>query len=269
MLELNKEAIQKRNNVQFIGKGEKTILFAHGFGCDQQVWHKVTPAFEEAYQIILFDYVGSGRSDKSGYNIERYSEAAGYAQDILDIIEAFDLKDIIFVGHSISGMLGLLASIKNPTAFDKLCLVGPSPCYLNKAGYDGGFDQADIDELIDMMERNYKEWAKYLAPVAAGNPERPELAEEFAGYLMANDQRILREFCKMTFQIDCREALKSVLRPTLIMQAREDSIVPIKIGEYMHDHIENSTYVLMDAKGHNPHLSDVEETVQLIKEFVG
>ncbi len=265
---MTQEDIQRRNNVRVFGKGTKTIMFAHGFGCDQQVWGKITPAFEEEFQIVLFDYVGSGHSDKNAYNSERYSTPEGYAADIIDICTAFNLKDIIFVGHSISGVIGLLASITNPDLFDKLCLIGPSPCYINEPGYAGGFDKSDIDELLEMMERNYKEWVKYLAPVATKNPNRPELTKEFEGILLANDRLIVRQFCEMTFGIDVRSELIKVSKPSLILQTKEDSIVPVEIGEYLHSHIPNSTYILMDATGHNPHLSAPDETINYIKHFM-
>lgn len=266
---MTKEAIQRRNNVRIFGKGTKTILFAHGFGCDQQVWSKITPAFEEEFQIVLFDYVGSGHSDKSAYTSERYSTPEGYAADVLDICKAFNLKDIIFVGHSISGVIGLLASIANSAFFDKLFLIGPSPCYINQPGYTGGFDKADIDELIEMMERNYKEWVKYLAPISSKNSDRPELTEEFEEILMANDQEIVKNFCEMTFNIDVREDLKKVKTSTVILQSKEDSIVPLEIAYYLHNHLENSELVLMEATGHNPHLSYPEETIYHIKKFIG
>jgi len=266
---MTREAIQSRNNVRVFGKGTKTIIFAHGFGCDQQVWHKITPAFEEDFQIVVFDYVGSGHSDKSAYNSKRYSTPEGYAADVLDICEAFDLTNVIFVGHSISGVIGLLASITNPSLFDKLCLIGPSPRYINEPGYAGGFDKEDIDELMEMMERNYKEWVKYLAPIASKNSDRPALTEEFEKILMANDQHIVKQFCEMTFTIDVRGELEKVKTPSVILQAKEDSIVPLEIAHYLHSKIPNSKLVLMEATGHNPHLSYPEETIHHIKSFIG
>jgi len=232
------------------------------------VWHRITPAFQEDYQIVLFDYVGSGHSDKSAYDVARYSTPEGYATDLLEICKAFQLEDIIFVGHSISSVIGMLASIEQPGLIDKLCLVGPSPRYINEPGYAGGFDQEDIDELIEMMERNYKEWVKYLAPISMKNSDRPTLTKEFEDVLMANDQQIVKHFCRMTFTIDVRERLKEVKTPSLILQAKEDAIVPIEISQYLHKNLQNSQLVLMEATGHNPHLSYPEETVRHIQEFI-
>lgn len=265
---MQKENIQLRNNVQVIGNGEQTILFAHGFGCDQQVWHRIVPALEEEYRIILFDYVGSGYSDKTAYQQDRYASTAGYVKDVLEICEAFELKDIIFVGHSISGVIGMLAAIERPEIFKKLCMIGSSPRYINEPGYMGGFDEADIDDLIEMMERNYKEWAQYLAPIASKNTDRPALTEEFEGYLMANDRQIVKHFCEMTFKIDVREQLGKIETPSLLLQAQDDTIVPYEISEYMHEKMKNSELVLMNATGHNPHLSAPEEVIRFLKVFI-
>ena len=172
-----KEKISARNNVTIRGKGSRTMVFAHGFGCDQNMWRFVTPAFEDDYRVVLFDYVGSGKSDLSAYNEERYSNLNGYAQDILEICEVLKLRDTIFVGHSVSSMIGLLAAIKRPEYFSKLILIGPSPCYINEPGYTGGFQRKDIEELLDTMDKNYIGWANFLAPAIMKNPDRPELAE--------------------------------------------------------------------------------------------
>lgn len=265
---MNQEEIQQRNHVRVFGKGKKTIMFAHGFGCDQQVWHRITPAFEKDYQVVLFDYVGSGYSDKHAYQLDRYKTPAGYASDVLEICDAFDLRDVIFVGHSISGVIGLLASIERPELFDKLCLIGSSPRYINEPGYAGGFEEDDIDDLIEMMERNYKEWAQYLAPIASKNTDRPALTEEFEAYLMANDRQIVKHFCEMTFKIDVRDQLEKVETPSLLLQSQDDTIVPYEISRYMHEKMKNSKLVLMQATGHNPHLSAPEEVIQYIKEFI-
>ncbi|TWT27344.1 alpha/beta fold hydrolase [Planomicrobium sp. CPCC 101110] len=257
-----------RNNVQVKGQGDTTMVFAHGFGCDQLVWREVAAAFEEDYQVVLFDYVGSGKSDKSQYSTERYGSLHGYKQDLLEVCAALDLKDIIFVGHSVSSMIGALASIEQPHLMDKLIMVGPSPHYLNEPGYRGGFDKEDIDELLEMMEVNYKEWAKYLAPVSMQNPERPHLAEELEQLLCSNDPVIARQFAEVTFSSDVRDELEKVSVPTLIMQPKYDAIAPPEVGEYVKDKIPASELVVMDAMGHNPHISDAQETVCLIREYI-
>ncbi|MGE7915421.1 alpha/beta fold hydrolase [Lysinibacillus xylanilyticus] len=257
-----------RNNVKIIGKGNQTIIFAHGFGCDQNMWRFITPAFEENFQVILFDYVGSGKSDLSAYKSEKYNTLQGYVQDILDIIDFLKFKEIIFVGHSISSMIGMLASIKRPESFKKLVMIGPSPCYLNDGAYRGGFELSDITELLDMMEMNFSGWASYLAPIAMKNPEIPSLSQELEQTFIAANPVIAREFAEVTFLSDYRDDLVKATVPSLIMQCSDDSIVPIEIGDFLHIHLTNSTLIVMEAKGHYPHISHPEETIRCIKAFL-
>ncbi len=260
-----------RNNVKIIGKGQKPILFAHGFGCDQNMWRYITPAFEELYQIILFDYVGSGNSDLNAYQSDKYQSLQGYKQDVLDIIEALGLQQVIFIGHSISSMIGLLASIERPDYFEKLIMIGPSPRYLNDDnGYVGGFELSDITEILDMMEMNFSGWASFLAPIAMNNPDSPKLTKELEQTFNSANPLIAREFAEVTFLSDHRGDLTkaSVSVPILIMQCSDDSIVPIEVGEYLHNHLKASTFRLMTAKGHYPHISHPEETIQLITQFL-
>lgn len=260
--------INRRNAVHITGSGEQTIVFAHGFGCDQTVWNHVGPAFEKHYRVVTFDYVGSGQSDKTAYTAERYAALPGYAQDVIEVCDALELKDIIYVGHSVSGMIGVLASIQRPDLMQKLIMIGPSPHYLNEIDYHGGFEREDIDELLDMMEMNYKEFTKYLAPIAMKNEDRPHLSEEFESMLCTNDPRIARRFAEATFMSDVREELSKVLTRTLILQPTEDSIVPLEVGHYIRKHIPDSELVIMEAKGHNPHISHPQETMEEIKRFI-
>lgn len=262
-------AVIERNNVKVIGQGEKTIVFGHGFGCDQSMWRYITPAFEDKYKIVLFDYVGSGNSDLSAYQSEKYQSLQGYMQDVLDVIESMELKDVVFIGHSISSMIGMLASIERPDYFDKLIMIGPSACYLNdKNGYRGGFEQSDITELLDMMEMNFVGWASYLAPIAMNHPENPMLSKDLERSFISGDPVIAREFAEVTFLSDHRGDLAKVTVPTLIMQCSEDSIVPIEAGEFLHRHLTNSTFLLMEAKGHYPHISHPEETIRCMQEYL-
>lgn len=258
-----------RNNVKVIGEGQQTIVFAHGFGCDQNMWQYISPSFQEDYRIVLFDYVGSGSSDKSAYTTEKYSSFQGYVQDVLDVIETLKLNHVIFVGHSVSSMIGMLASIEHPEYFDKLIMIGPSPRYLNEGDhYVGGFEQSDITELLDMMEMNFLGWAGFLAPIAMNNPEMPELTKELEQSFISADPVIAREFAEVTFLSDNRSELSKSTVPTLIMQCSDDSIVPIQVGEYLNRHLQNSTLRLMEAKGHYPHISHPEETITLIREYL-
>lgn len=257
-----------RNNVHITGDGGQTIVFAHGFGCDQTVWNRVAPAFEKNYRVVLFDYVGSGQSDKSAYSPERYNSLHGYAQDVIDVCDALQLQNILYVGHSVSGMIGALASIKRPGLINKLTMIGPSPHYLNEEDYYGGFEREDIAELLDMMEMNYKEWSKYLAPIAMKNEDRPQLSDEFESMLYANDPQIARRFAEVTFMSDVRNDLQHVPAKTLILQTKEDAIAPVEVGAYIQARIPDSKLVVMKAKGHNPHISDPAETIAEITSFI-
>lgn len=245
------------------------MIFAHGFGCDQNMWRYVWPAFEKDYRIVLFDYVGAGKSDLSAYNKERYSDLNGYAQDVLDICEALDLRNAIFVGHSVSSVIGMLAAIKGPSYFSSLILVGPSPRYINDGdGYIGGFERSDIEELLSTMEKNYIGWANFLGPAIMKNPERPELAEELVDSFCSTDPVIARLFAEATFFSDNRNDLRKISHPTLIMQCSEDLIAPYEVGEYLHKNLKNSTLIVLKATGHCPHMSHPEETIQVISEYL-
>jgi sigma-B regulation protein RsbQ len=245
------------------------MMFAHGFGCDQNMWRFVAPAFEDDYRVILFDYVGSGKTDLSAYSAKRYGSLDGYALDVLDICAALDLSDIIFVGHSVSSVVGMLASIKEPHRFNRLILVGPSPCYINDPpGYMGGFERVDIAGLLDLMEKNYIGWANFLAPAVMKNAERPELTRELEESFCSTDPKIARRFAEATFFSDNREDLPKVNVPSLIMQCSDDSIAPLEVGKYLHSRLRGSTFQLMEATGHCPHMSHPEETIRVIKSYL-
>lgn len=258
----------KRNNVNVFGKGTQPMMFAHGFGCDQNMWRFITPAFENDYKIILFDYVGAGKSDKLAYNKERYASLHGYAKDIMEICEALDLRDVIFVGHSVSSMIGLLAAIEEPKYFQKLVMVGPSPCYINDGNYKGGFERKDIEELLETMEKNYIGWANFLAPNIMGNKERPQLGDELTESFCTTDPVIARQFAEATFFSDNRHDLKKIKIPSLILQCSEDIIAPAEVGVYLERNLQNGTLRLMKATGHCPHMSEPQETISLIKEYL-
>ena len=263
------DSVLIRNNVQDFGKGSQPMMFAHGFGCDQNMWRLVTPAFEEDYRIILFDYVGSGRSDLAAYDADRYSRLDGYAQDILDICHALDLRDVILVAHSVSSMIAVLAANREPERFERLVLVGPSPRYINDPpDYVGGFERSDIEGLLEMMDRNYIGWANFLGPAIMKNPDRPELGEELAASFCSTDPVIARRFAEATFFADNRDDLAQTRTPSLILQCAEDMIAPTEVGEYVHRNLEGSTLRMMKATGHCPHMSHPEETIEAIREYL-
>jgi sigma-B regulation protein RsbQ len=250
------------------GKGTKTILFAHGFGCDQNMWRFVTPAFENDYKIVVFDYVGAGKSDIQAYNEERYANLNGYAQDVLDVCDALKLDHVIYVGHSVSSMIGILAAIKKPHFFSDLILIGPSPCYINSDGYVGGFNRKDIEELLDTMDKNYIGWANFLAPAIMKNPEQPELTAELTESFCSTDPKIARRFAEATFFSDNREDLSKLELPSLILQCSDDLIAPFEVGDYMHEKLKGSTLKVLKATGHCPHMSHPEETIAVLQEYL-
>ena len=261
-------SISKRNNVKVFGKGKQPILFAHGFGCDQNMWRFITPAFENNYRIVLFDFVGAGKSDKTAYNKDRYLTLNGYAKDILDVCEELDLKDVILVGHSVSSMIGLLAAIEEPAYFQKLIMVAPSPCYINDGQYKGGFERRDIEELLETMEKNYIGWANFLAPAIMANKDRPELGQELTESFCSTDPIIARQFAEATFFSDNRNDLKKIKIDCLLLQCSEDMIAPLEVGEYLHKNLNNSVLRVMKATGHCPHMSHPQETVAMIREYL-
>lgn len=261
--------ILARNNVRVTGCGTRPLVFAHGFGCDQNMWRFTTPAFEEDFRVVLFDHAGSGRSDPRAYDYERHGTLHGYAQDVIDICKALDLQDVVFVGHSVSSMIGLLASLREPGLFTRFVLIGPSPCYVNHPpDYVGGFERSDIEELLGMMEKNYIGWASFFAPVVMGNAEQPEMAQELEGSFCSTDPDTALRFARVTFFADNRADLPKVTVPSLIMQCAEDIIAPLEVGHYLHRHLSGSTLKLMEATGHCPHLSHPAETVALIRQYV-
>ncbi len=259
-----------RNNVTDSGNpAGRPMLFAHGFGCDQNMWRFVVPGFEETYRTVLFDYVGAGGSDLSAYDPSRYSTLEGYARDVLDVCEALDLTDVVFVGHSVSSMVGVIAAGTAPERFGALVLIGPSPRYINEGDYVGGFTEDDIEDLLASLDSNYLGWSSVMAPVIMGNADRPELGAELTASFCRTDPEIQRRFARVTFLADNRQDLERVPGvPVLVLQCSDDVIAPDTVGQYVHEHLDGSTLVKLQATGHCPNLSAPEETVAAIAAFL-
>ena len=259
----------ERNNVTLHGAPDgPPMMFAHGFGCDQTMWRFVWPAFGDDHRILLFDHVGYGGSDAAAFSESRYSSLEGYASDVLAICDELDLHDVVFVGHSVSAMIGVLAANARPERFARLVLVGPSPRYLDDEGYVGGFSEEDITGLLESLESNYLGWSSAMAPVIVGNPDRPELGEELTNSFCRADPAIAAVFARATFLADNRGDLAQVPVPSLVLQSSEDVIAPRPVGEYVHDRLPDSRLVVLSATGHCPNLSAPAETVAAIKEFL-
>jgi sigma-B regulation protein RsbQ len=259
----------ERHNVRISGVEDgQPMLFAHGFGCDQNMWRYVAPRFESRFRVVLFDHIGSGGSDLSAYEAHRYSTLQGYAADVLEICRELDLRDVVFVGHSVSCMMGAIAAAEAPHRFAKLVFVGPSPRYIDDGTYVGGFAEDDINELLDSLESNYLGWSSAMAPVIMGNADRPELGDELTESFCRTDPEIARNFARATFLSDNRTDLARVTTPTLVLQCTNDAIAPVAVGEFVRDALPDSTYVLLDATGHCPNLSAPEATADAIEAFV-
>jgi sigma-B regulation protein RsbQ len=260
-----------RNNVVITGQGPEApaMVFAHGFGCDQHMWRFVAPAFEATHRVVLFDHVGCGKADNSSYDLQRHARLDGYAEDMVDVLRTLDLRNAVLVGHSVSAMIAVLASLQAPERVGRLILVGPSPRYLNDTGYHGGFEREDIDGLLDLMERNLLGWADFLAPAVMGPQAGPERTQELHASFCAGDPEIGRRFAAVTFLADNRADLPKVTVPALVIQCADDAIAPMSVGQYTHAHIRGSRLAVLDASGHCPHMTHPEQTIALIRGELG
>ena len=261
-------SVIQKNNVKLSGNGDKTMVFVHGYGCDQNMWRFVAPAFEDTYRTVLFDQVGAGGSDRSGYDKAKYSTLDGYAEDVVAIGRELGLKKAIFVGHSVSAMICMLASLKAPEMFETLVMVAPSACYINEDDYYGGFTQEQIELLLETLEDDFMGWSHSMAPLMMGNADRPELGLELANSFCRADPEIAKAFARVTFTSDNRAELSGVKTRSLIFQCSEDIIASEKVGKYLHDHLPNSELILLKATGHCPNLSAPTELIAAIKAHV-
>jgi sigma-B regulation protein RsbQ len=259
----------RRNNVTLSGDPRgRVMIFAHGFGCSQITWELVAPHFERDYRVVLFDHVGAGDSDASAYDRGKYDSLDGYAEDLLEILAALDARDVVFVGHSVSAMIGVLAANREPDRFGELILIGPSPRYTNEGAYVGGFEPADIEALLDALDANYLGWSGVTAPMIMGNPDRPALGERLTESFCRIDPEIARHFAHVTFLSDNRADLSRVSIPTLVMQSGDDAIAPEEVGRYVHDAIPGSSLTMLAATGHVPILSGPDEVVAAMKAYL-
>lgn len=259
----------EQHNVHMSGPVDgQPMLFAHGYGCDQNMWRFVVPRFSDRYRVVLFDYIGAGRSDLSAYDPDRYGSLDGYAADVVELCQELGLEDVIFVGHSVSAIIGILAAASAPQLFSALILVAPSARYLDDDGYVGGFSRSDIEELLASLDSNYLGWSSAIAPVIMGRPDRPELAQELEESFCRTDPGIARRFAHVTFLADNRADLAKVATPSLVLQCTDDVIAPVAVGEYVTRQMQQATMVLLNATGHCPHLSAPDETADAMEQFL-
>lgn len=260
-------SILDQHNVKVIGSQAASIVFMHGYGCDQQVWRHVAPAFAQDHRIVLFDLLGSGASG-AAFDRRKYASLEGYARDLIDVCRAAGLERPVLVGHSISAMIAIVAARMAPELFSRLVLLAPNPCYLRDGDYDGGFTREDIEQLLDTLDSNFFSWARMMAPVIMNAPERPELAEELANRFCAMDPRVARHFARVTFLSDCRHELPHVQLPCLVLQCSDDALAPLQVGEYLRERLPHAELAVMRATGHCPHLSAPQETIELIRGYL-
>tara|TARA_R110001583_G_scaffold167625_1_gene320433 strand:+ start:570 stop:1376 length:807 start_codon:yes stop_codon:yes gene_type:complete len=261
-------SIRDRNNIQVIGNGPTTIVFAHGFGCDQNMWRYLTASFQEHYKVVLFDLVGSGKSDLLAYDYNKYESLRGYAADLIEIIDEVTDQPVVFVGHSVSAVIGLLASVEAPAKFKCQIMIGPSPCYINDGDYIGGFSQADVEELCDTIDANYLGWSSTMAPAIMGTPEKPELGVELTNSFCRTDPEIAKHFARATFLSDHRAALAVSTTPTLILQCSDDFIAPCTVGQYMQKTMPDAELCIIENVGHCPHLSSPDASTSAIYNYL-
>ena len=260
--------VRSRNNISVSGRGPDTMVFAHGFGCDQHMWRLLVPHFERRFRTVTFDLVGSGQSDLSAYDYAKYGSLQGYADDMLEVIDEASTGEVVFVGHSVSAMIGMLAGIQAPERIAAHVMIGPSPCYINDGDYVGGFSRADIDSLLETMESNYLGWSSNMAPAIMGAPDQPELAVELANSFCRTDPDIARHFARVTFLSDLRAELPRLQAPTLVLQCTEDIIAPRCVGEYLQRTIPDCTLAVIENVGHCPHLSSPSASTTAIEQFL-
>jgi sigma-B regulation protein RsbQ len=260
-------SVLRRNNVHVQGKGPP-MVFVHGFGCDQHMWRLLAPHFAESHTCILMDLVGSGQSDLSAYDRQKYDSLDGYAADLCEVLAEVSSAPAVCVGHSVSAMIGLLANLRSPDQFLAQVMVGPSPCYINDGDYVGGFERGDIESLLETLESNYLGWSSTMAPAIMGAPGQPELAVELTNSFCRTDPEIAKQFARVTFLSDHRAELPKLQAPTLILQCSDDLIAPRSVGEYMQAHIPHCTLRIIDNVGHCPHLSAPGASTEAMERFI-
>lgn len=263
--------VVKRNNITVSGEAQPVLVYAHGFGCNQNMWSRVTPAFQTSHRQVLFDYVGSGRSDMASFSTGKYSTLPGYVDDLLDVCSALDIQgNATFIGHSVSCSIGLLASIAKPELFSRMILLGPNPCFINHPPhYSGGFEKSDLEGLLELMDQNYLGWASYLAPIVSSQDAQGAVTVELSNSFCSTDPTTASAFAAATFFADNRSDLSKVSSPCLILQHRHDALAPLSVGEYMHDQIPGSTLKVLEVSGHCAHMSHPDLVIRAISDFIG
>jgi sigma-B regulation protein RsbQ len=264
---VNKNLLE-RHRVRVSGHGHRALLFAHGLGFDQRAWRRVAPAFEATHRVVVFDHAGCSAEAAQSYDETRHGSLHGYAQDLLDICDALGLERVSVVGHSVGGMISLLASLAQPERFERLVLLTASPCYMNLPGYDGGFDRADLEGVLDMMERSMLGWAQFMAPMALNDPTQPQLLREVESSFAGSDPYTTQRLARLVFLGDHRALMPQVRAPALVVQCTGDVVVPVNVGHWLHGQLHGSALALLETAGHCPQLSQAQRTIGLISDYL-
>ena len=270
-MSLSNTATLERSNVTISGAsgpGTPVMVFLHGLGADQASWRLLAPHFEKDYQLVQLDLVGAGGSQLGEYSRERHGSLAGHADDLLAVMRSLALYDVVFVGHSVGAMIGVVAAVKEPQRFKKMVLISPSPRFINEKGYAGGFEQKDINELLAAMEADYHGWSQGIAPVMMGADESPELVMELTNSFVRSNPEIARHFARVTFLSDTRAELAFLTTPTLVVQSAHDVIAPLAVGHYINEQLADSRIEVIETGGHCPHLSAPQQTLAAIDGFL-
>jgi sigma-B regulation protein RsbQ len=248
-------AVVQRYNVRSLGTGPATLLFCNGYGCNQHVWSHLVPALLPGHRLVFFDQVGTGGADPAAYDPHKYATLHGYAQDVVAICEALALQEVTIIGHSEGALVALLATIAAPHYFTQAVLLAVSPSHLNQPGYYGGFDEADVRELLAAASANYWHWATKLAFLLMGEGQAAALGHELATQFCQADQAIAQQAAYVTFLSDHRADLPRVSVPTHLLQCADDVAVPAEVNTYLLAHLPQATLTLLPTTGHCPHLS--------------
>jgi sigma-B regulation protein RsbQ len=266
-------SVLQRHNVTRIGAGPgdgggRTLIFAHGYGCDQNVWQAVAGALAADHEVVLYDCAGCGDADPSAYDPVRHATLQGHADDLIAVCEAAQLDRPVLVAHSVGTMIGVLAARRRPDLFDSMVLIAPSPSYLNDGAYVGGFEREDIDSLLDTLESNHFGWARMMAPVVMGNPDRPELAGALGDSFCRMDSTVARHFARVTFLSDHRADLDDMPVPSLLLQCTDDDLAAPTVGQFLSRRMADSTLLQLTATGHCPHMSAPAEVIEALTVFL-
>lgn len=256
--------LARRHRVRWTGAGTDVVVLSHGLGTDQSSWHRIVPALAQRFRVVSFDLPGVGPLLPADFDSQRYRYLSAYADDLLDLLDELGIARCRYVGHSVSGMIGALASVTDPGRFERLVMLNASPRYLDDAHYRGGFRQQDLDAIFDAMRTQYTTWVAGFAPAAVG-VRLPGPIQEFAAGFLAMRPDVTVAIARVIFESDLRAVLGQIRVPTVLVHTRGDIAVPVDVAHYMARQIADATLVWIDAQGHLPQLSAPGQLLQALE----